>query len=91
MMDTGIRFFLWGALAMACGTSALFFLRHWSATRDRLFAFFAVAFAVMALNWVSLAFIDPGKELRHTLYLLRLLAFVLIMVGIIDKNRRSSR
>jgi len=91
MTDTALRFFLWGALFMGCATAALFFLRYWISTRDRLFAFFAVAFAVMALNWLSLAFIDPGEELRHTLYLLRLLAFVLIITGIVDKNRRSAR
>jgi hypothetical protein len=89
-MDAGIRYFLWGALSLASAMAALFFLRYWSSSRDRLFAFFAVAFAVMGLNWLSLAFIDPGEELRHTLYLLRLLAFVLIIVGIVDKNRRSS-
>lgn len=90
-MDTTIRFFFWGALSMACATAALFFLRYWVSTRDRLFAFFAIAFAVLALNWVSLAFIDPGEELRHTLYLLRLGAFMLIIIGIVDKNRRSGR
>lgn len=90
-MDATIRVFFWGALSMACATAALFFLRYWVSTRDRLFAFFAVAFAVFGLNWVSLAFIDPGAELRHTLYLLRLLAFVLIIVAIVDKNRRSGR
>ena len=88
-MDVAIRFFLWGALSMASATAALFFLRYWSSSRDRLFAFFASAFAVLALNWVSLGFIDPGAELRHTLYLLRLAAFVLIIIGIVDKNRRS--
>jgi hypothetical protein len=88
MTDPALRFFLWGALSMACMTAAVFFLRYWRSTRERLFAFFAVAFAVMGLNWVSLAFIDPGKELRHTLYLLRLLAFVLIIIGIVDKNRQ---
>jgi hypothetical protein len=91
MSDNAIRYFLWGALFMACATAAVFFLRYARTTRDRLFAYFAVAFAVMALNWLSLAFIDPGEELRHILYLLRLLAFVLIIIGIADKNWRSNR
>lgn len=90
MSGFAVRLFFWGALFMACATAAVFFLRYWRSTGDRLFAFFAVAFAVMALNWVSLAFIDPGEELRHILYLLRLLAFVLIAVGIVDRNRRSA-
>jgi hypothetical protein len=90
-VDTTIRFFFWGALSMASATVSLFFLRYWASTRDRLFAFFAIAFAVFALNWVSLAFIDPGAELRHTLYLLRLAAFLLIIIGIVDKNRQSGQ
>ncbi|MEP7247012.1 MAG: DUF5985 family protein [Gammaproteobacteria bacterium] len=90
-MEEPLRAFLWGALSMGSATIALFFLRYWNTSRDRLFIFFAVAFAVMSLNWVGLAFIDPGEELRHTLYLLRLAAFVLIIIGIIDKNRRSGQ
>jgi hypothetical protein len=86
-----MRQFLWGALSMAHAAVALFFLRYWRTSHDRLFVYFAVAFAVMALNWIGLAMVDPGFELRHTLYLLRLAAFVLIIIGIIDKNRRSGR
>jgi predicted small integral membrane protein len=85
-----MRDFLWGALTMGSAAVALFFLRYWRASGDRLFLFFATAFFVMALNWLGLAFIDPQAELRHTIYLLRLLAFTLIIVGIIDKNRSRS-
>lgn len=82
--------FLWGALTLASLVAALFFLRYWKLAQDRLFAFFAIAFAVMGLNWLGLAIVDPAMENRHILYLLRLLAFVLIIVGIVDKNRRGS-
>jgi hypothetical protein len=57
-------------------------------TRDRLFVFFAIAFAALAANWIGLSMIDPDVESRHNIYVLRLLAFVLIIVGIVDKNRR---
>ncbi len=83
--------FLWGALSMANATVALFFVRYWRTTHDGLFLYFATAFFVMTLNWVGLAVIDPAIETRHTLYLLRLAAFVLIIVGIIDKNGRRSQ
>ena len=46
---------LMGRLAMACAVAALFFLRFWRQTRDRLFALFAVAFAVLGVNRVGLA------------------------------------
>jgi hypothetical protein len=84
-----MRQFLWGALSMGSAVVALYFLRYWRVTRDPLFAYFSVAFAVMGLNWVGLALIDPGAESRHTLYLLRLAAFVLIIIGIVNKNRRG--
>jgi uncharacterized protein DUF5985 len=83
--------FLWGVLSMASAAIALIFLRHYRTSSDRLFIFFAIAFAVLAFNWAGLAFIDPGFEARHTLYLLRLAAFVLIIIAIIDKNRRDAR
>lgn len=86
-----MRQFLWGALSMASATAALFFLRYWKTSHDRLFIYFGVAFAVMALNWIGLAVYDPGFESRHTLYVLRLAAFVLIIVGIVDKNRRGTQ
>jgi hypothetical protein len=84
-----MRQLLWGALAMGSGIVALHFLRYWRGSREPLFGWFAIAFAVMAANWVGLALIDPNSEIRHTLYLLRLAAYVLIIVGIIDKNRRG--
>jgi len=83
--------FLWGALTMTCLVAAMFFMRYWKLTHERLFAYFSIAFAVMGLNWLGLSIVDPTSEHRHILYLFRLLAFVLIIVGIIDKNRRSAR
>jgi len=83
--------FLWGALAMASGTVSIFFLRFWSRSRDRLFLFFALAFATLALHWLGLGIVQPPVESRHYLFLLRLLAFLLILAGIIDKNRSGRR
>jgi hypothetical protein len=83
-------FFCWGATTLACWTVALLFLRHWLDSRDRLFAFFAAAFAILGLNWLALAAIDPANEARHLLYLLRVAAFVTIIVGIVDKNRAAT-
>jgi len=81
--------FLWGMLTMAHLVAALLLLRFWRMSRDRLFLFFAAAFATLALNWIGLSVIDPALELRHFVYVLRFCAFVLLIVGIIDKNRRS--
>ena len=86
-----MRLFCWGMLTMASLVAALFFLRYWKASGDRLFAFFAAAFALLALNWFALAAIAPAFEARHLIYLVRLVAFVVLIVGILDKNRSLRR
>lgn len=86
-----MREFLWGLLTMASAVSSLLFLRYGKVTRDRIFLFFSAAFLAMTFNWFGLAIIEPDNEHRHVAYLLRLLAFVLILVGIIDKNVRAAR
>ena len=87
-----MRLFLWGMLTMATAVAALCFLRYWCSTRDRLFGFFALAFALMSANWATNLWIAPEREAyEYRIYLVRLVAFALIVIGIIDKNRRSAR
>jgi hypothetical protein len=81
---------LWGALAMACWVAGLFFLRFWKVSRDRLFLFFMVSFWCLGLNWLWLGLSNSTLETRHYAYLLRLVAFALLIVGIVDKNRRGT-
>jgi peptidoglycan/LPS O-acetylase OafA/YrhL len=76
-----------GALVMACLACALFFLRFWKASRDRLFAFFGLAFTVMAFNWTALTLLDVDDERRHYVYIIRLISFLIILYAIWDKNR----
>jgi Family of unknown function (DUF5985) len=83
--------FLNGAVAMASIIVGILFLTYWRDSRDRLFVYFAIAFWVLALNWTLVALVDPAAEQRHWFYLLRLFAFVLIAVGIVDKNRSAAR
>ena len=80
--------FVNGATAMGCVVVAVFFWRYYALTRDRLFVFFSLAFAVFAVNRVLLA--ASGAEADPALYLVRLAAFLLIIVGIIDKNRAAA-
>lgn len=89
MMTTDLVIFLQGAVAMACLVAGVLFLAYWRDSGDRLFVFFAIAFWVLALNYVSVAAVAPTAETRHWFYAVRLIAFVLILVGIADKNRRS--
>lgn len=88
-MNAAIEHLLLGALAMASGIAALFFLRFWTVSRDRLFFFFSLGFLVLGLTWASLGAGHPAEETRHYYYVPRLVAFVLIIIGIADKNRRT--
>ncbi|HEY6728058.1 MAG TPA: DUF5985 family protein [Polyangiaceae bacterium] len=80
---------LHGALALAAWVAGLFFLRFWRLSHDRLFVYFCAAFWLLAVNWLSLAAIPWVPETRHQAFIARLLAFTLIIIGIVDKNRRS--
>ena len=83
--------FVNGMNAMASIVAALYFLRFWSQTSDRLFAGMATAFALLALNWIVLAVLDPSSELRPLVYALRLIAFLVIIAAILDKNLKNHR
>ena len=89
-MNLDILTFAYGALTALAFTAGLFFVRYWKSTLDRFFLFFAVAFWALGANWALLVGRDPSDEYTPYFYLLRLLAFLLILVAIIDKNRRSA-
>jgi peptidoglycan/LPS O-acetylase OafA/YrhL len=78
------------AMAGSLGVG-LFFFRLWNETRDRFFALFGLAFWVLALTWIALILAAPASEDRHYFYVGRLVAFLLIIAAIVDKNRSSGR
>lgn len=77
-----------GAVFFGYMVVGLFFLRFWRQTRARLFACFAVAFFILALEralmitWV----IEPIHQ--PLIYCTRLVAFLVIAGAIWDANRR---
>jgi len=75
-----------GAIAMASLIIALFFLRFWRASRDRFFLYFALSFAIEGLHRVYSALRDGGGEDSPLHYLIRLLAYGLILWAILEKN-----
>ncbi|OYW30169.1 MAG: hypothetical protein B7Z47_03915 [Chthoniobacter sp. 12-60-6] len=81
--------FFAGAAIVSLLVIVLFFLRFWKRTRDRLFLFFAGAFAFMILERVVRAVMPVETEWAPYVYSMRLAAFVLIIVAVVDKNRRS--
>jgi hypothetical protein len=79
-----------GALAAGYVVAGLFFARFWSRTHDRLFAMFAAAFWLLALQRVAIIATAGWLEDTTWLYTLRLLAFLLILAAIADKNRTNA-
>lgn len=74
-----------GALSTAYLVAGLFFLKFWLAARERLFGLFAAAFFLLAVQRVVLPFVEA--HMTTSVYLIRLLAFILIIVAVVDKNR----
>lgn len=87
--------FLAGVAFTGFAASSLFFVRFWRTSRDRFFLYFAGATALLALERVAHFFVansfledPPGRaDPAGYVYGFRLLAFVLIMIAVIEKNR----
>lgn len=82
-----MEIFTTGMMVMACGTIALFFLRFWRRTDDRLLLIFAIAFCLMGITRIVL--MNLGKEGTYNVYAysFRLATYLLILAAIVDKNR----
>lgn len=96
-MQFGI--FLSGFAAATFLASAIFFLKFWRASREPLFRYFAAAFALFGMERVVGAIFaalhgydaDQVDSARTWIYLFRMLAFALLLFGIVKKNTCSNR
>jgi peptidoglycan/LPS O-acetylase OafA/YrhL len=78
--------FIGGALTMGYLVLGLFFLKFWRRTRDELFMIFALAFWLLAANGMAVSVSSSYDSDIGWTYLLRLFAFVLIIIAIVRKN-----
>jgi peptidoglycan/LPS O-acetylase OafA/YrhL len=81
--------FLSGAITMGFALAGLFFLAFRKRTGESLFLAFALAFWLLGLAQALLVFADIPAEERSWLFLVRLVAFALILVAIWRKNRKT--
>ena len=81
--------FVYGVLAAGYLIAGVFFLRFWARMRDRLFLVFALAFWLLAANQTLLGLLDLEREEQSWLYLIRLIAFTLIIAGIVSVNLKK--
>ena len=91
MMTGTLQTFLQGVAATGSLVAALFFLRFWIRTRDSFFLFFSAAFLIEGLSRVPLAIERAGDETEPLYYLPRLLAYGLIVLAVVLKNRPRGR
>jgi len=78
---------LLGAIAMAAVIAGLFFIVFWRRTGDRFFFLFALAFWADAASRIYIGATGALREDTPGAYLIRLLAYALIVIAVIDKNR----
>ena len=83
-----INDFLAGAIAMGFAIAALMFLKFWHRTREGLFLAFFGSFLLLAINHAMLSLTRIPLEERSALYLVRLVAFLLIIGALWHQNRK---
>ena len=80
--------FLGGAISMGFAIAALLFLKFWHRTREGLFLAFAAAFMLLGINQALLTLTRIPLEEKSSLYLIRLVAFTLIIGAFWWQNRK---
>lgn len=83
--------FLSGAVTLGYLVAAMFFLHFGRRTADRLFFAFAAAFALLSLNQALAHFFYVANEPASLVYALRIVAFLIIILAIVDKNLLARR
>jgi hypothetical protein len=81
--------FFAGSASISLLVIALFFLRFWQRTHDRLFIFFSAAFLILMVERIVRALMTVDNEWAPYVYSIRLAGFVVIIIGVVDKNRRE--
>lgn len=84
-----IEGFLLGVIVSTSLAAGLFFLRFWRDSRDSLFLAFALAFIIEACNRIAQLFSNQPDEGSPWICLVRSFAFLIIVAGILNKNRRA--
>ena len=75
-----------GMIAMASLIIGLFFLRFWRNTKDRFFLYFALSFGIEGVHRIVTTYAYDPQEESPLHYLVRLLAYGLIIWAILEKN-----
>lgn len=80
-----------GMMAAFCLLAGALFLRSYRITRDRIFAWFAIALPILGVSQLFLGLVDHPEADYPLAYVPRLITFAIILVAIVDKNRAPRR
>jgi hypothetical protein len=82
---------LLGAVSIGSLVIGMFFVRFWLRSRDRFFLLFALAFLIEAVNRFLLGASGALREEAPAYYIVRIIAYGLILFAIVDKNRAAPK
>ena len=80
-----------GAILFGYLLIGAFFWRFWTISREKLFLFFSAAFCLLAIERLTLLVLREDEADQPVIYVTRLIAFLVIIGGIWDKNRMKPR
>jgi hypothetical protein len=81
--------FISGAIMLGCWIISLYFLKFYKKSQDRLFQIFSLAFFVLGVERILPVFLVIDEKPKTFTYIIRLIAFILILAGIVHKNRHQ--
>lgn len=82
--------FFSGGMMVCTLFAGFFFLKFWNKTHEELFKSFAISFFLMCAERCVLSFLGTQNEPSPLVYLIRLIAFLIIIFAIVKKNKESS-
>ena len=92
--------FISGVYMATFAASGVFFLKFYRASRDVFFLYFCLACWLLSIERVALLFVEggyaatptpSGGEARSFVHIIRMIAFTLILLAVVKKNRGTPR
>lgn len=80
-------YFIAGCICTLSLMVSLYFLKFWRKSHDGFFFLFSLAFLLLGIERMWIAFF-VGRTTVSYIYIVRLAAFLLIIVAFIRKNRK---
>jgi uncharacterized membrane protein len=91
VISYSLAHFNYGAIAALCWVTGLYFFGFWRKTHDRFFGYFGLAFWLLGAGRVALSITGSGADAPRAVYVMRLVAYLIFLIAIIDKNRSNAR